>query len=343
MRLHRHSEGSRPWGVPLLSLVALACAAAVARAEPVIATVPARVRPLIADLPAAGSMAAPASGQTVYVVDEATRAVLGCDPFVPDKRWTAIPAPRSPDNGPVAIACIDSTTLAAVGRAAEGWALATYRLEAPGAAAAAAVPRSTHPLGPASDDDRPQVTVGLSRDWLVVFGFQAPASRMQLMTIRGAAPIPAGRREAAGAAQVVAVAATPGDGLAVFEVDPRLPAATARLTLSAGLLPRSLLVVDTELPAVRGAAASRGTGDLWVVAGAPGSSTTPEGLWRIEATLHRSRQATRAVCVARFDAPRGLVWISDRMILVVHGREARTVSHVDPTTITITTPGADSP
>lgn len=304
------------------------------RADPVIAPSAARVRPLISDMPAAGSVAAVASGQTLYIVDESTGAVVGCDPFAPDKRWPALPAPERPADGPVALGCIDSTTLAVVSRSEGDWALRTYRLEPPGADPRGMIPRSTRSLGPAADADRPQVTVGQSREWMVVTGFATPQGRLHFFEIDGAQPIPIAKRDSPQQRSIVAAAGLPGDGLAAFDAHSLL--ATARLTISLNMQPRCLLALDTGLPAVRAAAASRTTGDVWVLAGAAGAPATPEGVWRIEAILRDGRQAVRAVCVARLDAPRGLVWISDRMLLVVHGASTRTVSHVDPSTATAT-------
>jgi len=50
-------------------------------------------------------------------------SVTGFDPFAPAKRWLAVPAAARPTDGPVAIGCIDSTTLATVARLEKEWAL----------------------------------------------------------------------------------------------------------------------------------------------------------------------------------------------------------------------------
>jgi hypothetical protein len=302
-----------------------------AAAELVLAATPARVSVLIDDMPAAGSLAAPATGQAVYVVDDAQGSVVGCDPFHPEKRWTVLPpAADAADHRPVAIACIDSSTLAAVVRDANRWALRTYRLAPPEADGSRIAPRTTHMLAASMPTDRPQVLVGLSRDWLLVTGFTPPGPCMQVFAIRGSQPAPASGREPLDQRLIVAAAPTPGNGLAVFDVDPSQADAAARVSLRAGLHPRPLLTLDTGLPGVRAAASSRTGGDLWVVGGAADSATAPEGLWRIEATLENRRQSVRAVCMARLEAPRDVVWISDRMLLVSHGKAPRRISHIDP-------------
>jgi hypothetical protein len=103
--------------------------------------------------------------------------------------------------------------------------------------------------------------------------------------------------------------------------------------------PRRLLHLDTSLPEIRDAAFCRADGTLWVVGGGPtgkssgdpASATAPEGLWRIDAVLRNGRQAAVAVCVARLEGAMALVCLSERAIIVTHGREARTVSRIDPT------------
>ncbi len=294
------------------------------------ATVPAQVRPLIEGIPAAGGLAAIATGQTVYVIDESSGAVIGCDPFAPDNRWAALPAPARPANGPVAIGCLDSTALVAIVRGADGWELRSYRLEPPGADVSGLRHRSSQLLAKAADTDHPLLTVGLSRDWLAATGFTSHPQRTHLFGIRGGKPAANGQRDVPDQRQAVAMAALPNNGLAVFDTDGPASDATARLALYQGIHPRRLLALDTGLPAVRAAAASRSTGDLWVLAGKPGAATTPEGLWRIEARLEEGRQVVRAVCFATIEAPRSLVWISDRVLLVVHGNGKRVVSRVEP-------------
>ena len=94
---------------------------------------------IVDDMPAAGRLAAPATGQTLYIIDEARRAVAAVDPFDPTKRWIAIGSDVLDSAGleeptrPVAIGCIDSNTLALVCRMGAVWSVRIYnRLAAPG-------------------------------------------------------------------------------------------------------------------------------------------------------------------------------------------------------------------
>ena len=135
-------------------------------------------------------------------------------------------------------------------------------------------------------------------------------------------------------------AISPGEEFVLFT-----PAATG--TTASGAVvsfslppdPRLLLSLDTSLPRIRDAAFCRTDGTLWVVGGggtaaAEGGSTAkpaPEGLWRIDAALRNGRQAANAVCVARLEGARSVACLSERAIIVTHGRESHTVSRIDPT------------
>ena len=100
--------------------------------------------------------------------------------------------------------------------------------------------------------------------------------------------------------------------------------------------PRRLLHLDTFLPRVRDASFCRADGTLWVVGSGPqsdsgGTAVSPEGLWRIDAVMRNGRQSAKAVCVARLEGACAVVCLSERAIIVTHGRENRTVSRIDPT------------
>ena len=85
---------------------------------------------LIQDMPTAGDLAAPANGQTLYVLDESRGEVVAIDPFEPTKRWIALAAgdEKAVASRPLAIGCIDTSMLAVLSRTVEGWALQTHRL-----------------------------------------------------------------------------------------------------------------------------------------------------------------------------------------------------------------------
>jgi len=304
---------------------------------------------LVTDMPRAGDLAAPANGQTLYVLDEDGGAVVAVDPFDPKKRWSAVAAAPQASAAAVvcSVACIDTSMIALLCRANDAWTLQTHRLQ-PGSAAdpgkpaqtvsVAAAPRGgpgpVPNAGPAAANEQACLIVSPSRDWLGVCGLPAP----QPVVLRG--PI-AGARIGAVSPRACPVLA-PGQ---------RLSAATISMAeefvLSAeGLTrptpasffvsfylppdPRRLLHLDTTLPQVRDAAYCRTDGTLWVAGGEAGSDTTPEGLWRIDGVLRNDRQAVQAVCVARLDGARSVVCLSDKAIIVTHGRDNRTVSRIDP-------------
>lgn len=319
------------WRACLVWLGCVACRTPCHGAEkPTIAGVPAAVAPLLEEIDA-GPIAAPATGQSLYVVDRTGGAVIGCDPFRPHKRWTAVAAPADPAAQPVSVACIDSSTLATVRRDSGSWSLQTHRLPPPGGTPPAAAPRTQHRLGGATQGDDPRLAVGFARDWLAVTGLAPPLPQLVAFRIRGATPAGGPYQEPATTAMLVAATSMADDSLVLFTTDPADPSGPARIRIRQATDPRPLLDLDTGLPRVRAAAAGRNDGTLWVLAGTAGSATVPEGLWRIDAVLHDDRQAVRPVCLALLPSPESLVWISERMILVTHGTGARRVVHVDPT------------
>jgi hypothetical protein len=233
-------------------------------------------------------------------------------------------------------------------RANQVWTLQTHRLQ-PGTPADPGKPAQTVTVGgaprggprpgtnavPAAADTQACLIVSPSRDWLGVCGLPAP----QPAVLRG--PI-AGARIGAVSARACPVLA-PGQRLSaatismaeefvLFTVDPagRTPASFF-VSFYLPPDPRQLLHLDTTLPQVRDAAYCRTDGTLWVAGGEAGSDTTPEGLWRIDAVMRNDRQAAQAVCVARLDGARSVVCLSDKAIIVTHGRDNRTVSRIDPT------------
>jgi hypothetical protein len=306
---------------------------------------------LITDMPRAGDLAAPANGQTLYVLDEANGAVMAVDPFEPTKRWSAVAAAPQGAAGAVtrSVACIDTSMIALLCRGNDAWTLQTHRLQ-PDSAADPGKPVQTVTVGgaprggpgpgtnaaPAATDAQACLIVSPSRDWLGVCGLPAPHPAV----LRG--PI-AGARIGSVSARACPVLA-PGQRLSaatismaeefvLFTADPagRTPGSFF-VSFYLPPDPRQLLHLDTTLPQVRDAAYCRNDGTLWVAGGEAGSDTTPEGLWRIDGVLRHDRQAAQAVCVARLDGARSVVCLSDKAIIVTHGRGNRTVSRIDPTT-----------
>jgi hypothetical protein len=314
---------------------------------------------LITDMPAAGDLAAPTNGQTLYVLDEASGEVVAIDPFdAAAKRWTAVSAGLRADTGAgtLAIGSIDTSMLAMLVRSRDSWSLQTHRLQ-PGTAAdpdkpaqsvvigrttgEAAASATTNAKSPG--DDRACLAISPSRDWLGVCGLPSPLPAVMRAPIAGAriggvsaraCPVlPAGVRPTAATISMA-------EEFVLFATDPADRAA-AGVFVSFYLPPdpRRLLHLDTSLPRVRDAAFCRADGTLWVVGGGPrgesgGSASAvvaPEGLWRIDAVMRNGRQSAAAVCVARLEGARAVVCLSERAIIVTHGRETRTVSRIDPT------------
>lgn len=328
MPSRRDVSALRRW---MAALAVWAGAAAFAAAAPV----PQRIE-LSSDIPGASDMAAPANGQTLYVLDEPRGEVAALDPFEPSKRRLAVSADAA--SQPVAIACIDTGMLATLCREKDGWSLVTHRVR-PDAVADGAAPAQRTPLdaprGPAAaaggpSGGRPSLVVSPSRDWLAICGLPAPlppvlrapiaGSRVGSVSSKGCPGPSVGRPEAA--------AISVGEDLVLL-----LPEEPGRVSLSYFLppLPRPLLHLDSGLGPVVDAGFCRADGTLWVVGSGVADGGEAEGLWRIDAVLREGRQAARAVLVARLEAPRSLVALSERAIIVAHGREARIISRIDPT------------
>ena len=108
---------------------------------------------LVQDIPGAGDLAAPANGQTLYILDEARGAVVAIDPQEPSKRWTAVAArdDAGGTTGPVAIGCVDTSMLALLCHARDGWSLQTHRVQ-PGATADPGKPAQTVMIGKSPAD-----------------------------------------------------------------------------------------------------------------------------------------------------------------------------------------------
>lgn len=304
---------------------------------------------LVIDLPAAGDLAAPANGQTLYVLDESRGGVVAIDPFDPSKRWTALAERPAADGAveAVAIGCIDTGMLAVVGRGRDDWSLHTHRLQ-PNTASDPASPAQTVSLGrsggrpPAAGDGAgPCLAVSPSRDWLGIGGLPAPLPAVVRAPIAGSRIGPVTSRggpELAGGIRPRAITISTSEELVLF-ASGAAPSPTLFVAYQRPPDPRLLLHLDTGLPRIRDAAFCRADGTLWVVGGGGGggdaaaaADRTPEGLWRIDAVLRNGRQAAEAVCVAPLPGARAVVCLSEKAIIVTHGREARKVSRFDAST-----------
>lgn len=323
----------RPAGEPmrlrLLALVSsLALAAEAASGDAGVTTIPG-----FAD---ASRLAAPATGQTLFVLEPTARRIGAVDPFAPDKRWTAIDAAAFDADGPavtpVAIACVDSSTLAVVCHAGAEWSLRSYRLSPAGGAAA---PRllQTLALGTAAGDATAiDVFVSDTRDWLAVVGLPEPLPPVVRAPIAGArlgsfAARLCPPRAASGG--LAAATASPADEWVTFTRRAGERAAAARLAFHTNSGRHTLLDLEVDLADVRDAAFCRGTGTLWAAAGA--GRDAPAGLWRIDAVLVDGRQAAAAVAIAPLESPLSVVCLSERAIAICGGGTSRRVLVVNPT------------
>lgn len=303
----------------LASLLLLVAAPAAADDAPIVT--------LIDTAFAASDLACPANGQTVYCLDPRTGAVLAVDPHAPAKRRTVIsPAPADGPR-PLAIACIDTNTLAAVCRGGDAWSLRTWRIQ-PDAPVEFSAPLQETAIGTAAESAAPpRLLVGPSRDWLLVAGLPAPlpplvrgpiaGTRVGKIADRSCPPL-------ADDGSVAAITANRLDETVLFTAQGDRP---ARLSFH-DLAGRTLLDLDGSLPTVRDAACSPADGTLWVIGG-DGSAARPAGLWRLDAGLDGGRQVVRPVCVARLTAPQAVACVSNTAVVVAHGDSGRTLVRID--------------
>ena len=279
---------------------------------------------------AVSDLAAPANGQVVYAIDERQRTIVAFEPHATVRQRLAVAA--APESGPrpVAVACIDTTTLVAVCVAGESWSLRSWRLK-PDAPADPAQPLQTLGLGsaPVSTGDV-HVAVNGSRTWLAVIGLPEPlppvlrgpiaGNRVGKCSDRGCPRLDAAERP-------VALAITAADEL-VLVCRPG-PEAQERLSFH-DLAGRRLLHLDLELPAVHDMAFNRGDGTLLAVGGTPDSPTHPEGVWRLDAAIRDGRQVVSAVRIAECPSPRAVLCPTEKTIVVASGQGGGRVLRFQP-------------
>lgn len=294
---------------------------------------------IIDDVPGAGRLAAPATGQTLYILDETARRVTAVDPFAPAKRWQALgPSDLDADGPeavqPLAVACIDSNTLAVVCRAAAGWSLRAFRLAPPSSQEAATLAQSI-PLGPSTGADAPvDVFVSDTRDWLAVVGLPAPLPRVLRAPIAGSRLGAFSERLCPPASPqelIMAALSSPFDEWVLFTRRAEAASDRTLLTFLANSGRRRLLELTIPLAGIRDAAFCRGSGTLWVAADGAEEEAVQAGLWRIDAALEGGRQVAVPVAIAALPSPRSVVCLSERAIAVSGGGEQRRVILVNPT------------
>ena len=318
----------------VLLVAGLAIAAGIGRAAEPVATV------LIDDVPGLVGIAAPANGQTVYCLDGGSGGVIAVDPRAPETRRQALAATAAGPR-PLAIACLDSSTLAAVCADGDAWSVRTWRVQ-PQRPADPAAPLQAVAVGTATERPAtpPRLVVGRSREWLAIVGLPAPLPAVLRMPIAGArlgAASDRGCPRLAAGVLPVAATASPADELVIVtsdrragrpDGDPRSDLVTYHSTAG-----RPLLALDTGLRDVRAAGFGRDDGSLWVLAG----DKTP-GLWRLDAVFADGRQVIRGHQAARLTAPAGLVCLGDRTLAVLIGPPDQRLVRLDLGTTETTGP-----
>lgn len=296
---------------------------------------------IVDDVPGACRLAAPATGQTLFILDQQARTVNAVDPFAPPKRWVAISATDLDAGGPgepvrpLAIACIDSNTLAVVCQTGGDWSLRAFRLAPAGADAAAARLLQTVPLGtaPGPAGGAIDVVVSDTRDWLAVVGLPAPLPPVLRAPIAGARLggfadrlCPLGIK----ADRLATATSSPFDEWVIFSRRDGSPGAGTAVAFHTNSGRQRLLDLDLDLVGVHDAAYCRGNGTLWVAADGDSRNPGTAGLWRIDAALANGRQVSRPVAVAPLAAPLSVVCLSERAIAVCGGGANRRVLLVNP-------------
>lgn|GEM_PF-1079623 len=336
---HRESKGcSRAFlrSAPNWLLLAVVCqlllAGTLLRAAPL-------AEPLVLLEGVAGGarLATSPSGQTLYVLHQQDGAVTALQPFEPSKRWEAIPpAPAGSGRRTLAIACLDSSTLALVCCTEQVWSVRVHRVAGPGEPTSGDEAVQTVNLGKATAEitgiTGVEVAVSPARDWLAVVGLPAPMPPLLRCAIAGSrlGGFTARRCPRGLAERPEAVTFSPRDEWVMFMPQPA--GTTALLSMHSGNGLLRLLQVGSGLQRVRDAAYSKDGASLWAVGeGMPtaaAGSMPQEGLWRIDAALEQGRQQVRATCVTALVAPQSLQCLPNQSIAVVHGRDVSRVVRV---------------
>ena len=299
------------------------------------------LEPLAVDVPGLGGLVLSVNGQTLYGLDEPSGAVVAIDPLDPASHRVAITVPDGAPR-PVAIACIDTSTVVAVCRAADEWSLRSWRVPPDGPADGGS-PLQTIQLGTASArESAALVCASHSRNWLAVAGLPEPLEPLVRGVIAGvriggltdrAVPDLAGFRP-------LAMTTSPVDELVLGLRDRQAPGST--MLAFHGVTGRQLLRLDSGLETIAALAFSGDGSTLWAL----GTGATGTGLWRLDATLDGTRQVVRPTLVAPLDAPRGLACLGDKAVFITHGQPPRRLSRISlrPTeTPARTPPGQTSP
>jgi len=265
------------------------------------------------------------TGQVLYVLRGRQGDVLAVDLAEPGNRWTAVPATAGVR--PVAIAVVDSSTLALVVRQDGAWSIRTHRLAPPGMAPDAA-PAQVVALGAsAAEGAAGGMVVHPPRDWLAVVGLPDPLPPILRTTITGARLGAASQRrcpQAGGRPAALTILNSGEWGL--FLKDASGGASLAWYSTSGA---QRLQALDLAGLSVIDAASCRESGLLWVAtdpAGPGGAS----GLWRIDAAYVDGRQVARSVPIAPATAPTAVVCLPKGEVALAHGIDGARVVRLMP-------------
>lgn len=276
--------------------------------------------PLQIDVPGLGPLVLSVNGQTLYGLDERTGEVVAIDPLDPAAHRVAVTAPDGAPR-PVALACIDTSTIVAVCRAGDAWSVRSWRVPPDGPADGGS-PLQSIPLdSAAAAAPEALVCVSHSRNWLAVTGPAAPLLRGVIAGLRiggltdRAVPDLAGSRP-------VAMTTSPVDELVLALQDPQRSAGPT-LTF-VGVTGRPLLRLDSGLESIAGLAFSGDGSTLWAI----GTAATGGGLWRLDAALEGTRQVVRPALVLPLEAVRGIACLGDKAVFVSHGAVPRRLSRI---------------
>lgn len=284
---------------------------------------------VVEDLPGLSAIAARPNGQSILAIDRETRSVVAFESDEPSRRRTVLAPPEAAAE-PIALACIDSSTVALLVATTEGTLeLRSYRLqpsgEAPGTSTAIQA-QIVPGWGRVEAERRVEASeaslaVSPGRDWLVLlrrdrrlFGTEKTDEAVVPILrspIAGSRLGPLGPRHCPGRS-ASAVAVSPAGELVLLE-----PSETAvELVLYSRLQGHELLRLPTGLIDVRAVTYGR-DGNLW--AAAKGGAGSVSGVWRLDSSMRDGRQGVRATCVTLVDNPVAIASAGDGRLALLSG------------------------
>ena len=266
--------------------------------------------------------------QTIYAAIATTGEILAFERDRPEQAWIAVRG----GGRPLAVVCIDSSTLAVLRATEEGSVLTTHRLAAPPEAVDGSAAEQRLPLPTVSDGSdaaaAPRVVVSPGREWLAVAGLPPAGSGVVRVSIARRRLLPRGRRhgpQLPAGRRIVAAAISPADELVLAT---STASSAERVSFHAELGGRMLLELDPRLSRIRDACYASEVGGLWVAADAP-ADRSRQGIWRIDATVEEGRQAIRPVLVAGLEAVTAIASTKDGCLYAA-ADDGSSIVRIDP-------------